>query len=115
MFLMFLLPALTAFLAVGSAKKKLGWYAGTAALSITADVFIGAVFIIQAQTRGMKPDFGVETLSEWAGMLAANVVMIVLAANSGKKCPACMSRVHPKATRCPKCQTEIPSAAGSVS
>jgi hypothetical protein len=115
-FFMFLLPALAAFLAVGSAGKKLAWYAGTAALSIAADLFTGAISIAQAQANGTSPNFGPsQTLREWACMFIVNVIMIALAATSGKKCPACLSRIHPKAVRCPKCQTEIPAATGTVS
>jgi hypothetical protein len=109
MFLIFILPSLAAFLAMGSAAKKLGWYFGTAALAFGADTFIGAGFLAQARLHGTPPNIGSETLAEWFGMLIADILMIVIAANSGKKCPACLSRIHPKATRCPKCQIEIPT------
>jgi hypothetical protein len=113
MFLIFVAPVLGAFVAVGSAGKKLGWYLGTVAAVFAANILTGAAFLGQIRV-GVTSDTSIETLLEWAAMLAANVAMTTLAANTGKRCPHCMSRIHPKARRCPHCQADTQFVRSSV-
>jgi predicted amidophosphoribosyltransferase len=57
--------------------------------------------------RTLGKDTSNEPLVTLITMLIVDVAMVAIAANTGKKCPACQSRIHPKATRCPRCQTAI--------
>jgi len=38
---------------------------------------------------------------------------VVMALFEGKKCPACMTRIHKAATRCPSCQKDLGSSGAS--
>jgi hypothetical protein len=114
-FLIFALPSIAAFVAIGSAGKRLVWYAGTAGLVFFTDVLIGGMFTAYARANHFDAQtdtlLGLDAVQRsmvtWFGMLIVVVGMISVAANSGKKCRFCMSRIDPKATRCPKCQADL--------
>lgn len=105
MLLIFLFPAIAATIAVGSAGRKIAWYLGTVALVFFVDIFSGAVFM--AESRMGKESPGAESLVTPFAMLVTNILIIAVAGSSGKKCSACQSRIHPKATRCPRCQANL--------
>src|SRR4051794_37229010 len=104
MLLIFVVRGIPAYIAFGTPLRKVGWYAGTAALTFFADVFAGAFGMAMKETGHSS---GATELAALFMMLMADVAMIVWAANTGKRCGACQSRVHPKAIRCPKCQSHL--------
>lgn len=105
MLLIFVVPGLAAAVAVGSAGLKIAWYIGTAGLVFAADVLADSVFMA---LRELGSNTSNEPLLTLFVMLIVDIGMIAAAASTGKRCLACQSRIHPKATRCPKCQTAIP-------
>lgn len=45
------------------------------------------------------------------GILLGPIGLAVsFAAGSGRQCPACRKNIHPEATKCPYCQTDLPKA-----
>lgn len=41
------------------------------------------------------------------GVLFGPFAWLAAAIDTGKECPHCRSRIHPKATRCPKCSGDL--------
>ena len=103
MLLIFVAPGIAAAVSIGSTARKVAWYAGTAALVFLADVITALVVRL---THGLNLSSN-EPLVATFVMLIVNVGMIAAAASSGKKCPSCQSRIHPEATRCPKCHANL--------
>ena len=101
--LTFVVPAIAAIVAIGSPGTKVAWYVGTGVLAFFAAAIVDAMVILRAISLAN------EAVITILVMLAVNVAMIAMAASSGKKCQACRSRVHPRATRCPKCQANLTS------
>jgi hypothetical protein len=120
-FLILALPSIAAFVAVGSAGKRLVWYTGTAVLVFAVDIFMDAGFMAYAQTNHLDAQTGTllgldatqRAMLTWFMMLIVAVAMISIAANSGKKCRFCMSRIDPKAVRCPRCQGNLGAPVGN--
>jgi hypothetical protein len=108
MLLIFVLPGIAAAVAVGGVGRKIAWYAGAASLVFLVDIVVSAAFM----TPGMNQ--GNESLVSAITMLVAGIVIIAIAGSGGRKCHACRSRIHAKATRCPKCQTDLGRALGGA-
>jgi hypothetical protein len=119
MFLIIFLPSIAAFAAIGGTGKKLAWYTGTAAAAFCTDMAFTVLFMAYAQANHFRLDdstlLGMDAIQRemltWFGMLIVDVALIALAANSGKKCSFCMSKIDPKARRCPRCQAVLLSSA----
>lgn len=65
---------------------------------------IGAAFV--AQSRGASGCF-------WFGMgvlFGPFGLAFSFASGTDRRCPNCRERIHPEATRCPKCQTDLASS-----
>ena len=61
--------------------------------------------IIGDKARGRK------VAGAWLGLLAPlGWALVLLFDDHRRKCPACRSAVDPKATKCPRCGTELTSA-----
>lgn len=75
-------------------------------LAIVAWIFcgIGAAFVAQSRGASGCLWFGLGVLLGPFGLAFA------FAAGTDRKCPHCRERVHPEATRCPKCQADLVSS-----
>ena len=49
-------------------------------------------------------------LGFFLGLILGPFGILAVLAMSGATCPSCRSRIHKKATRCAKCQAELPAA-----
>jgi len=79
-------------------------------LAIAIWIFCGIGAALVAQSRGADGClwFGLGVLLGPFGLAFA------FASGTDRKCPYCRGRVHPEATRCPKCQAELaPVASGA--
>lgn len=104
MLLTFVAPGIAAIVAIGSPMRKAAWYAVTAAMVFLTSI---AVSFVVGFAQGVNGNNGLGPTIGLFTMLIVNIAMIAAAANTGKKCPACQSRIHPKAIRCPKCQANL--------
>ena len=109
--LILILPAIAAAVGIGTIGKRIAWYAATATVVFFSSVVTLAVFraldqIARSAGEVRNPDPGNEELISVFIMLVAGILMIAAAGSGGKKCLACQSRIHPKATRCPKCHAD---------
>jgi hypothetical protein len=75
-------------------------------LAIVVWIFCGIGAALVAQSRGANGClwFGLGVLLGPFGLAFA------FASGTDRKCPRCRERVHPKATRCPKCQADLVSS-----
>jgi hypothetical protein len=75
-------------------------------LAIVVWIFCGIGAALVAQSRGANGClwFGLGVLFGPFGLAFA------FASGTDRKCPRCRERVHPKATRCPKCQADLVSS-----
>src|ERR1035441_3752357 len=69
---------------------------------------IGAAFV--AQSRGASAGL-LFVLGVLFGPLG---LAFAFASGTDRKCPHCHERVHPEATRCPKCQADLSSSPSGV-
>jgi hypothetical protein len=74
-------------------------------------IFCGIGAALVAQSRGASGClwFGLGVLLGPFGLAFA------FASGTDRKCPHCRERVHPEATRCPKCQADLASSPSGVS
>ena len=70
---------------------------------------IGAAFVAQSRGASGCLWFGLGVLLGPFGLAFA------FASGTDRKCPHCRERVHPEATRCPKCQADLASSPSGVS
>jgi hypothetical protein len=100
--LIFVAPAIGAALRIGSTRCKLLWYAGTAVSVFSAALVVcfvgGFVRLVNASNAPLVGTFT---------MLIVDIVMVAAVTSTGKRCPACHSRIHRKASRCGRCQTDL--------
>jgi hypothetical protein len=93
-------PVIAAYLAIGTAGRKIAWYAGAVALVFVADVAVHGVFMaLRAMGNDPSHEAGVTRLV----LLFVDTFLISAASNTAARCPACNARSHPKDTRCRKC------------
>ncbi len=80
---------------------------GVAAFQLFFAVVIGAGVgsLIGEKARGRK------VAGAWLGLLGPlGWVLVLLFEDHRRKCPACRSAVDPKATKCPRCASDLPLA-----
>jgi len=71
-------------------------------------IFCGIAAAFVAQSRGASG-----SLWFWLGVLFGPFgLACAFAAGTDRRCPHCRQRIHPEATRCPKCQSGLVSPAG---